>query len=478
MIFDVAFLDVGQGDCAVVTVETAGDPRRRCLVIDGGDECDRGVRHQPGAPSAAARLAAYLRARGIRYVDLLVGTHLDSEHIGGLVTFLADHTATREGDRRFWNSHPICIGQYWGPPHDPASSVGDSGSGAGPDRYAQALKLLAKSKLKRKPELSSGEQSDLRQTEAEIRQLLDRYAARPHLQQAASQNARLHALLREHVDDPDRNIQCPDLRQPPRSPIPHLRIDLLWPDEQKPDLAIQAEQARPLQVQSGRTTMMHSCGPRLDALGLFERVLSSQDGLAMREARKANNRSIVLRVGPVEWAGVAEGWPRVLFAADAESESWRRILARHGAAGVSAAILKAPQHGGASMSGLPDEALAAIAPRYAIISVEQILRVPSIEVLTRLRGAGAELFCTQRNADPDLFGPSCLPAGGRARSDPSDSCGIAFSFDTSRATCSVAQLRWETIDGRGRMRASLVPDFERDRRWRSCGRRTSHRPKK
>ena len=49
MIFEVAFLDVGHGDCAVVTFSSPTSPdgqhdRTRCIVIDGGDEGARGVR--------------------------------------------------------------------------------------------------------------------------------------------------------------------------------------------------------------------------------------------------------------------------------------------------------------------------------------------------------------------------------------------------------------------------------------------------
>jgi competence protein ComEC len=71
----VTFLDVGQGDAAVVEL-----PGGRVLVVDGG-----------GFPGSAfdvgrAVVAPYLRARKIGHVEVVVATHTHPDHFGGLAT--------------------------------------------------------------------------------------------------------------------------------------------------------------------------------------------------------------------------------------------------------------------------------------------------------------------------------------------------------------------------------------------------------
>lgn len=72
----VFFLDVGQGDAAVVRM-----PNGMVLVVDGGQrraEFDYGERV----------LVPFLRAHNMREVDVVVATHPHSDHIGGLVALL------------------------------------------------------------------------------------------------------------------------------------------------------------------------------------------------------------------------------------------------------------------------------------------------------------------------------------------------------------------------------------------------------
>jgi competence protein ComEC len=65
----VLFLDVGQGDAALVR-----SPAGRTLLIDGGDSQD----------DAARVILPALREWGCRQLDMLVITHPDQDHIGGL----------------------------------------------------------------------------------------------------------------------------------------------------------------------------------------------------------------------------------------------------------------------------------------------------------------------------------------------------------------------------------------------------------
>jgi competence protein ComEC len=62
---EIAFLNVGLGDAALIT---APDGRR--VLVDGGPR--------------ASGVAAYLRARGIDTLDLIVASHNHADHIGGL----------------------------------------------------------------------------------------------------------------------------------------------------------------------------------------------------------------------------------------------------------------------------------------------------------------------------------------------------------------------------------------------------------
>ncbi|MBI2963751.1 MAG: DNA internalization-related competence protein ComEC/Rec2 [Deltaproteobacteria bacterium] len=80
----VRFLDVGQGDAAVVEL-----PRGAVLVIDGGG-------FARGRLDVGERVVApYLRSRKIRRVDYLVATHGDWDHQGGL-HYLVDAFSPRE----------------------------------------------------------------------------------------------------------------------------------------------------------------------------------------------------------------------------------------------------------------------------------------------------------------------------------------------------------------------------------------------
>lgn len=62
----VHFLDVGHGDCSIITCDG------QTMVIDGG------------SPSKSDAVYSYLKKHGISHVQAVVGTHPDADHIGGL----------------------------------------------------------------------------------------------------------------------------------------------------------------------------------------------------------------------------------------------------------------------------------------------------------------------------------------------------------------------------------------------------------
>ena len=65
----VHYIDVGQGDSILIL-----SPEGKVMLIDGGER-DSGA-------------VAYLQAKGITHIDLMVATHPHSDHIGGLVDAL------------------------------------------------------------------------------------------------------------------------------------------------------------------------------------------------------------------------------------------------------------------------------------------------------------------------------------------------------------------------------------------------------
>ncbi len=68
----VTFLDVGQGDACVIEL-----PEGQTVLIDGGAAYER-------LDMGRSVVAPYLWDRGIRHLDLVIGTHPQLDHIGGL----------------------------------------------------------------------------------------------------------------------------------------------------------------------------------------------------------------------------------------------------------------------------------------------------------------------------------------------------------------------------------------------------------
>ncbi len=82
----VTFLDVGQGDSAVIEL-----PDGQTILIDGGARYER-------FDMGRGVVAPFLWNRGIHHVDHVVGTHQQLDHVSGLI----------------WILRHISVGQYWG----------------------------------------------------------------------------------------------------------------------------------------------------------------------------------------------------------------------------------------------------------------------------------------------------------------------------------------------------------------------------
>ncbi len=77
----VTFMDVGQGDAAVVEL-----PDKKVMLIDGGTQ-------DPDAGRSV--VAPFLWSKGIRSIDYLVASHLHSDHFGGFI-YVMDNFNVRE----------------------------------------------------------------------------------------------------------------------------------------------------------------------------------------------------------------------------------------------------------------------------------------------------------------------------------------------------------------------------------------------
>jgi competence protein ComEC len=73
----ISFLDVGQGDAAALRT-----PAGQWIVIDGGPRA-------PGNDAGRRVVVPYLRRQGARGVALMISTHSDADHLGGLPAVIA-----------------------------------------------------------------------------------------------------------------------------------------------------------------------------------------------------------------------------------------------------------------------------------------------------------------------------------------------------------------------------------------------------
>ncbi len=95
----VTFLDVGQGDAALVEL-----PDGKAILIDSGPESTSG--------NAGARfIEPYLRRRGIRRLDDIVLSHPHSDHLGGIPYLLRHVAVDRVADAGSW-AHSVLFREY------------------------------------------------------------------------------------------------------------------------------------------------------------------------------------------------------------------------------------------------------------------------------------------------------------------------------------------------------------------------------
>lgn len=381
MVLTVAFLDVFHGDCAVVTFNERG--RKACIVIDGGEKRD-----------AAKRLAAYLKHEEIEGIDLLVATHIDADHVNGLVHFLKSESSKTDS----WNKgKEKCIRHYWGPKPDP--------NWIPPSRRksVQMSPLAA-------PELQT----------------------MSFLIQSVAQNQRLSELVKKHIFDVD-NIRHPSLQDMPSPGIfNNIGLEVIAPDAQILDSAIQSKALSlsnaPYRQALARMDPLPNRG-RLKLEDLRKILAMNAEEMSKIANRNANNQSIVLKLTPKEGkAAESKKWTFV-FTGDAEHESWemmRQIAQVRN--NLPSKVLKVPHHG--SVNGIDEPSFRAIDPEYSIISVGQKHGLPDGQVLNLIKRDGKrKLFCTERSNSRYHPGP-CIRKRKCIRKKVSDFSSVRFSIDT------------------------------------------------
>lgn len=77
----LAFLDVGQGDCTVLTTYD-----HRAIVIDGGGKYNKEL----GENTGTTILEPYLASKGVTQIDAVFVSHLDGDHSMGILELLED----------------------------------------------------------------------------------------------------------------------------------------------------------------------------------------------------------------------------------------------------------------------------------------------------------------------------------------------------------------------------------------------------
>ena len=367
----VELVAVGHGDALVLRWEPpTGDPST--IVIDGGP------------PEAGAKLAAVLKSAGADHIDLLVLTHSDFDHVGGLVSYV------ERGDQ-------LPVARYWGP----CLPAFRRHEWLFPNRVIRGLDTVTKLEG-----LLKGHASISYPVEGAHWRSADGDMTVRVLSPAARLVERL--LVGEDADDLFLRVPTP-LGWLLDAPAPA-------PDED----AFAALRAA---LSSGELTPEAIPAlPPPRALGSANQV---------REAAKAtgadpeffgnnvlNDTSIVLLVE----ARIGKVRRRLLFTGDLENFTY--LMARH-PMGLGCEVVKAPHHGSRSFvdrDEAMDEAWQWLRPKAVLVSANGKHKLPRAEFRETVLRYGATLFCTCRRSREILSGV-----------EPDTSCHDHFKCDSQQS---------------------------------------------
>lgn len=368
----VAFLNCrSHGDCAVITFKEKRKPA--CIVVDGGED-----------KKSAKALADYLAHQNVRTVDLMVGTHIDSDHINGLKHFVLDQVKKKSRKKPY-----IMVREFWGPMPS--------------EEYVQDIHTASS------PE--TGEPGDT-------------ITWQQYVIQSVKQNDDLYEALQEL----GAVISHPDLDNKPKVPFKGVKIELLGPDSQIP-----ADQIKRKAL--GLPSALDNESPIKTLEDLKDAIADGFQRMSIMAKRNANNQSIVFRLAPATGAAKAKKWA-FLFTGDAEEEAWDEMVGNDKVGPrLKARVLKIPHHG-SSLNGITDEGAHRVNPSYSVNSVGQKHGLPDGKTLALLQGVGSQILCTQRNqsnshksACHDIKASDC-PAEDKYMD-------IIFTLDTKTGDCIV-----------------------------------------
>jgi len=366
----VAFIDCKtDGDCIVITFEEDGKPA--CIVIDGGNDS-----------KSAAALHKYLKQENVEHINLMVGTHIDQDHVNGLYRFVNEEMKKKEKHKVF-----IDVKEFWGP--QPSQEL------------TQDIQPTSFVKLDK----GSGQ------------------SFQDYVVQSVGQNDNLFKLLK----DMGAVIKHPALDNPVSNPFSSVNIELLGPDTQIPADTIKKSAL-------GMTTRGSSGKPIKTLDDLRTALDDNRQVLAMEANRNANNQSIVFRMTPAVGSKTARKWS-FLFTGDAEPEAWEEMLGNDAVKKLlKARVLKVPHHG-SHQSGITAAGAKAVKPKYSVVMTGQSHGIPDKETLTLLQvKQKSEILCPQRNNDADH--PSACRNISKnkcpAKDNPLDVC---FTLDTKTGKC-------------------------------------------
>lgn len=374
----VAFLDcVSHGDCAVITFTEKR--RKACMVVDGGK-----------TSASATALADYLKAEKIKKINLLVITHHDQDHIGGMLRFVKNQIALADRGKKF-----VRIMEYWGPMPSQERIPG----------YNPTAKY------------SSVDRTDA----ASWRQFI---------MLSLGENNKLFDL----IDGLGVPIRHPSLADRPRNPFSSVKIDLIGPDIQIPGDQIKRKAF-------GATTRVSKGLPPIKTLDqLKEAISGNAQAMATEAKRYANNQSIVFRLRLARGSRKAKAWT-FLFAGDSEQGAWDVMLSdKQVARKLPARVLKVSHHG--SVNGITLKGVRKVKPVYSIISTGQEHGIPDEPVLGFLQKVKSDILCTQRNSKKVGKGgkitSACVDVKKAVCPAYNNNQSIVFELDTRKGVCKVS----------------------------------------
>jgi len=370
----VNFLDCrSHGDCTVITFKEGN--KKACIVVDGGD-----------VKASAKALTDFLQQEGIKTINLMIGTHIDQDHINGLKHFVNDQVKLKDAGNDY-----IKIDEYWGPQPsvehianvDPQAIP--EGGRAGFDITWQDYVVLS------------------------VTQNDDLYTALTGL---------------------GVTIHHPSLAERPQNPFNNVKIEMLGPDKQ---IAADSIIGKAL----GLTTReSDNEGMVIETLEDLENAVdANREQMAIEAKRNANNQSIVFRLSPATGSAEARKWT-FLFTGDAEEEAWEGMLADPDVAKLlPSRVLKIPHHG-SGLNGITDAGARKVDPDYSVNLVGQKHGLPDADALKRCQACGSKILCTQYNGDED-HPSACLDVPGEECPAWNATSTVTFTVDTQTGNCEI-----------------------------------------